>query len=177
MPRAGLTIDNAAAVAASLTGQTGSGNLTVGLIAQLLGTRPRGITTLPGSGHDPQRGRPAPLAPATEESPARSLGGAWMNDSQPGLLTAARFLLRGRSGRSVRERGLAGSGFLGESFFGEVIQDAAPEHVHNVRQHFIDLFTPAELDTLAALNERILHHLAGEPLPGESAPGEPALSR
>jgi DNA-binding MarR family transcriptional regulator len=42
------------------------------------------------------------------------------------------------------------------------IEDAAPEHVRNVRRDFIDLFTPAELDTLAALNEQILRHLAGE---------------
>jgi len=55
------------------------------------------------------------------------------------------------------------------------IQDAAPQHVHNVHEHFTGLFTPAELDTLAALNERILHHLAGESFPEESAPGEPAL--
>lgn len=40
------------------------------------------------------------------------------------------------------------------------IKNAAPAHVDHVRQHFIDLFTPAELDTLAALNERILQHLA-----------------
>jgi DNA-binding MarR family transcriptional regulator len=45
------------------------------------------------------------------------------------------------------------------------IEDAAPQHVHNVRQHFIDLFTPAELDTFAALNERVLSHLAEEPSP------------
>ena len=55
------------------------------------------------------------------------------------------------------------------------IQDAAPQHVHNVRQHFIDLFTPAELDTLAALNERVLRHLTEEPLPGQSAPDEASL--
>src|SRR5262244_1791328 len=55
------------------------------------------------------------------------------------------------------------------------IQDAAPQHVHNVRRHFTDLFTPAELDTLAALNERVLHHLAEEPFPEESTPGEAAL--
>src|SRR6516225_7117094 len=54
------------------------------------------------------------------------------------------------------------------------IQDAAPQHVHNVRRDFIDLFTPAELDTFAALNERVLRHLADEPAPGEPAPGEPA---
>jgi hypothetical protein len=35
--------------------------------------------------------------------------------------------------------------------------------VKHVRRHLIDLFTPAELDTLAALNERILRHLAEEP--------------
>ena len=51
------------------------------------------------------------------------------------------------------------------------IEDAAPEHLRNVRRHMIDLFTPAELDTLAGLNERILGHLAGEPRPEEAAPG------
>jgi len=55
------------------------------------------------------------------------------------------------------------------------IEDAAPQHVRNVRRHFIDLFTPAELDTFAALNERVLRHLAEDPFPEESAPDEPAL--
>jgi DNA-binding MarR family transcriptional regulator len=55
------------------------------------------------------------------------------------------------------------------------IEDAAPRHVRNVRRHFIDLFTPAELDTFAALNERVLRHLAGESVPEESTPDEPAL--
>ena len=50
MPKTGPTTDNAVAAAASLTGETGSGNLTVGLIAQRLGIRSPGITTLPGSG-------------------------------------------------------------------------------------------------------------------------------
>ena len=54
------------------------------------------------------------------------------------------------------------------------IQDAAPQHVRNVRRDFIDLFTPAELDTFAALNERVLRHLAEEPSPGEPAPDEPS---
>jgi DNA-binding MarR family transcriptional regulator len=45
------------------------------------------------------------------------------------------------------------------------IEDAAPEHVHNVRQHFISLFTRDELDILATLNERVLSHLAEEPFP------------
>jgi DNA-binding MarR family transcriptional regulator len=45
------------------------------------------------------------------------------------------------------------------------IRDAAPRHVHDVRRHFIDLFTPAELDTFADLNDRVLRHLAEEPFP------------
>lgn len=45
------------------------------------------------------------------------------------------------------------------------IKDAAPQHVDNVRRHFIDLFTPAELDTFADLNDRVLRHLAEEPFP------------
>jgi hypothetical protein len=32
--------------------------------------------------------------------------------------------------------------------------------VEDVRRNFIDLLTPAELDMLAALNERVLQHLA-----------------
>jgi DNA-binding MarR family transcriptional regulator len=55
------------------------------------------------------------------------------------------------------------------------IEDAAPQHVRNVRRDFIDLFSPAELDTFAALNERVLHHLGEESFPEESAPGESAL--
>jgi len=39
-------------------------------------------------------------------------------------------------------------------------EKAAPRHVEDVRRNFIDLLTPAELDILAALNERVLHHLA-----------------
>ncbi|WP_431231632.1 MarR family winged helix-turn-helix transcriptional regulator [Mycolicibacterium psychrotolerans] len=42
------------------------------------------------------------------------------------------------------------------------IEKAAPEHVADVRRNFIDLFSSAELDMLAALNERILHHLTDE---------------
>lgn len=40
------------------------------------------------------------------------------------------------------------------------IEDAAPAHVDHVRQHFIDLFTAAELETIATLHERVLNHLA-----------------
>lgn len=40
------------------------------------------------------------------------------------------------------------------------IEKAARGHVDDVRRNFIDLLTPAELDTLATVNERILNHLA-----------------
>ena len=40
------------------------------------------------------------------------------------------------------------------------IEKAAPRHVEDVRRNFIDLFTSAELDVIAGLNERILAHLA-----------------
>jgi hypothetical protein len=40
------------------------------------------------------------------------------------------------------------------------IEKAAPGHVEDVRRNFVDLLTPAELDTLATLHERFLDHLA-----------------
>jgi hypothetical protein len=52
-------------------------------------------------------------------------------------------------------------------------RQCCPAHARNVRRHMIDLFTPAELDTLAGLNERILRRLAGEPHPQEAAPEPP----
>jgi DNA-binding MarR family transcriptional regulator len=54
------------------------------------------------------------------------------------------------------------------------VEAAAPLHVDAVRRHLVDLFTPDELDTLAALNERILGHLADEPFPGDGGPGDPS---
>src|ERR1700733_11196356 len=42
----------------------------------------------------------------------------------------------------------------------DAIEKAAPRHVEDVRRNFIDLLTPAALDMLATLNERVLHHLA-----------------
>ena len=51
------------------------------------------------------------------------------------------------------------------------IEKAAPGHVEDVRRNFIDLLTPAELDMLAALNERVLHHLAtDDDSPAEDEP-------
>jgi len=42
------------------------------------------------------------------------------------------------------------------------IEEAAPQHVADVRRLFIDLLTPAELDMIAALHQRVLDHLAEE---------------
>jgi hypothetical protein len=42
--------------------------------------------------------------------------------------------------------------------------------MEDVRRNFIDLLTPAELDMLAALNERVLHHLATTTTPAEDEP-------
>jgi DNA-binding MarR family transcriptional regulator len=51
------------------------------------------------------------------------------------------------------------------------IEKAAPRHVEDVRRNFVDLFTPAELDKLATLNERIMHHLAtDDDSPAEDEP-------
>jgi DNA-binding MarR family transcriptional regulator len=51
------------------------------------------------------------------------------------------------------------------------IEKAAPGHVDDVRRNFIDLFSRAELDTLATLNERVLHHLAeDDDSPAENEP-------
>jgi DNA-binding MarR family transcriptional regulator len=50
------------------------------------------------------------------------------------------------------------------------IEKAAPAHVEDVRRKFIDLFSPAELDMLAALSERVLRHLAKGDDSAEDAP-------
>ena len=51
------------------------------------------------------------------------------------------------------------------------IEMAAPGHAADVRRNFIDLLTPAELDKLATLNERVLHHLAtDDDSPAEDEP-------
>jgi DNA-binding MarR family transcriptional regulator len=53
----------------------------------------------------------------------------------------------------------------------DALDKAAPRHAQDVRRNFIDLLSPAELDTLATLNERILHHLGHRPrLPAEDGP-------
>jgi len=50
------------------------------------------------------------------------------------------------------------------------IQAAAPQHVENVKRYLFDLLSAAELDTLAAVFDRVLDNL------NHSAPGDPAAS-
>jgi DNA-binding MarR family transcriptional regulator len=40
------------------------------------------------------------------------------------------------------------------------LEAAAPNHVASVRAHFIDLLTPEQIDTLDAIAERVIDHLA-----------------
>ena len=42
-----------------------------------------------------------------------------------------------------------------------VLEQAAPGHVESVRRNFIDLLTPAEVDTLAAIAEKVTARLNG----------------
>jgi DNA-binding MarR family transcriptional regulator len=42
-----------------------------------------------------------------------------------------------------------------------VLERAAPGHVESVRRNFIDLLTPAEVDTLAAIAEKVTARLNG----------------
>jgi DNA-binding MarR family transcriptional regulator len=43
----------------------------------------------------------------------------------------------------------------------KTIVAAAPHHVASVREHFIDLLTPEELDALAAITRRVIARLQG----------------
>ncbi|UED87738.1 MarR family winged helix-turn-helix transcriptional regulator [Streptomyces profundus] len=45
---------------------------------------------------------------------------------------------------------------------GEVIERAVPPHVERVREHFLSLLSPAELELLTRVGERVLTHLARE---------------
>ncbi|TNH31145.1 MarR family transcriptional regulator [Micromonospora orduensis] len=42
----------------------------------------------------------------------------------------------------------------------DAIEAAAPGHVTAVRQHFLDLLTPAEVEALGAFTHRVVDHLA-----------------
>lgn len=44
-----------------------------------------------------------------------------------------------------------------------VLEAAAPLHVESVRRNLVDLLTPAELETLAAITARVVDHLGSPP--------------
>jgi DNA-binding MarR family transcriptional regulator len=39
------------------------------------------------------------------------------------------------------------------------LEAAAPNHVTSVREHFIDLLTPEQIDTLDAISQRVIERL------------------
>jgi DNA-binding MarR family transcriptional regulator len=51
------------------------------------------------------------------------------------------------------------------------IEGAAPQHVEAVRENFIDLLTPREIDVLAAIADRVLERLERVETPNCSATG------
>jgi DNA-binding MarR family transcriptional regulator len=55
-----------------------------------------------------------------------------------------------------------------------VLERAAPDHVDSVRRNFIDLLTPAEIETLAAIAEKVVVRL--EPTRGRALPLAPGLA-
>jgi DNA-binding MarR family transcriptional regulator len=60
------------------------------------------------------------------------------------------------------------------------IEAAAPGHVAAVRRHFIDLLSPAQLDTLAAITDTVLSSLDDDPArdgPGDEHTGIAAGGR
>jgi DNA-binding MarR family transcriptional regulator len=54
----------------------------------------------------------------------------------------------------------------------KAIEKAAPAHVDNVRRYFFDPLSDDELDTLAAVFDRLLEHLPQDsaPSPGAARP-------
>ncbi len=57
----------------------------------------------------------------------------------------------------------------------DAIVSAAPLHVADVRRHFVDLLTPAQLDAVAEISETVLAVLDGAP--DEGADPLPATER
>ena len=52
------------------------------------------------------------------------------------------------------------------------LEQAAPRHLESVRRHLIDLLTPAEIDTLAAITGKVIDHLGGD----EGVPPDPSMT-
>jgi len=48
----------------------------------------------------------------------------------------------------------------------EILRRAAPGHLDSVRRHLVDLLTPAEIETLAAISGKVIRHFAEETRPG-----------
>lgn len=44
-----------------------------------------------------------------------------------------------------------------------ILRRAAPGHVESVRRHLVDLLTPAEIETLAAISAKVIDHFSTDP--------------
>lgn len=53
----------------------------------------------------------------------------------------------------------------------KAIQEAAPAHVAWVREHFIDLLSRSELETLREISERVVEKVMAEPTLADECPG------
>jgi DNA-binding MarR family transcriptional regulator len=57
----------------------------------------------------------------------------------------------------------------------QVLEEAAPGHLESVRRHLVDLLTPTEVDTLAAIAAKVVRNLEADSRPPtgppERAPG------
>lgn len=59
-----------------------------------------------------------------------------------------------------------------------VLRDAAPNHVDSVRQHFLNLLTPAQLDDFGEISALVIKHLSksiATEKANSSRPGNPGL--
>jgi DNA-binding MarR family transcriptional regulator len=49
----------------------------------------------------------------------------------------------------------------------QVLEEAAPRHLESVRRHLVDLLTPAEVDTLAAIAAKVVRNLEPDAPPAD----------
>jgi len=49
----------------------------------------------------------------------------------------------------------------------QVLEEAAPSHLESVRRHLVDLLTPAEVDTLAAIAAKVVRNLEPDARPAD----------
>ncbi|HTZ30682.1 MAG TPA: MarR family winged helix-turn-helix transcriptional regulator [Streptosporangiaceae bacterium] len=129
------------------------------------------LSTLTESPLPPVQGAPAGQDAGAPAMPADATGPSWRATALADRLLWSTSRLAHHVGRMER-RGLVAKGTCGDDARGatvfltplgrQVLEKAAPLHVKSVRRHFIDVLSPEEIDQLAAITAKVLHHLAGE---------------